>query len=359
MKILQVITTLQTGGAERLIVDMVPMYQKAGHQVDVLLFDGSESPFKKELESKGVNVSSLGIKKPIYSLSFIFRLIPIIREYDIVHTHNTACQFFVVLASLFLRKRPKLVTTEHNTYNRRRAIPGFKLIDKFIFRKFDTIIPISTQACENLKEQVGNLPSIHTIFNGVNLAKFTEAQPLDRNELKVSPDDYIMAMVAGFREQKDHETLIRSLKYLPSNFKLWLIGDGERKKEMELLVGQENLSDRVVFWGIRTDVARILKTADVVVMSSHWEGLSLSSIEGMCVGKPFVASDVDGLHEIVDGYGVLVPHQDAKALADAVLNLQGNQNYSRQVAEQCSARASNYDISKTIKQYLNVYRQLA
>ena len=358
MKILQVITTLRIGGAEKLIVDMVPKYQEAGHQVDVLLFDGVETHFTKELIAKGVRVFSLGINRSVYSPDFIFKLIPIIKKYDIVHTHNSVCQFYVALASMFLKKSPKLVTTEHNTNNRRRSIPFFKWIDKFMYKRYASIIAISNQASINLKQQIGNIPSIQTIFNGVDLSKYRQASPLLRDEFGAKADDFIMVMVAGFREQKDQDTLIKSLSYLPDHFKLWLVGDGERKAGMESFVKEKNLQNRVLFCGIRADVPQILKTADVVVMSSHWEGLSLSSIEGMCVGKPFVASDVDGLHEIVDGYGILFPHQDEKALAQIMQTLEKDAVYKQNVAEQCGIRADQFDITKTVDQYLKVYNRL-
>lgn len=76
MKVLQVITSLRTGGAEKLIVDMVPLYQEQGHQVDVLLFDGTETPFKRRLQDKGVTIFELGQGGSVYNPLYIFKLIP-------------------------------------------------------------------------------------------------------------------------------------------------------------------------------------------------------------------------------------------------------------------------------------------
>ena len=111
---------------------------------------------------------------------------------------------------------------------------------------------------------------------------------------------FIVIMVAAFRKQKDQDTLIKAIAKLPQEkFELWLVGDGERREELKKLVVEQNMEDNVKFLGVRSDVANVLKTSDVVVMSSHWEGLSLSNLEGMSVGKPFVASNVDGLREPV------------------------------------------------------------
>ena len=73
MRILQVITSLHIGGAEKLIVDMVPLYQEQGHQVDVLLFDGTETPFKRQLQDKGVTIYELGKGGSVYNPLYIFR----------------------------------------------------------------------------------------------------------------------------------------------------------------------------------------------------------------------------------------------------------------------------------------------
>lgn len=154
-------------------------------------------------------------------------------------------------------------------------------------------------------------------------------------------------MVAGFRPQKDHDSLIKAFSYLPEDkYELWIVGDGARSAELEALAkGKEN----VKFLGVRSDIPEILNTADIVVMSSHYEGLSLSSVEGMSVGKPFIASDVDGLHEVVDGYGVLVPHQDAKALANEITHLATDTTHYQQVANLCWQRALMFDISKMVE----------
>ena len=163
-------------------------------------------------------------------------------------------------------------------------------------------------------------------------------------------------MVAGFRYQKDQDTLIRAMKYLSKEkYELWLVGDGERRELLEQLVNEEKVENIVRFLGIQSDIPTILKTADVVVMSSHFEGLSLSSIEGMSVGKPFIASDVDGLHEITMGVGVLFPHGDAERLAEEIEKLMQCPDYYKEVADRCLERASKYDIKGMVEQYINVY----
>ena len=118
------------------------------------------------------------------------------------------------------------------------------------------------------------------------------------------------------------------------------------------------MEDNIKFLGVRSDVANVLKAADVVVMSSHWEGLSLSNIEGMSVGKPFVASNVDGLREITKDAGILFKHEDADELASIILRLSNDKEYYDFIATRCYERAKQFDISKTIKGYNRVYHQI-
>lgn len=355
MKILQIITSLRIGGAEKLITDMVPLFIEKGHTVDVLLFDGIETFFKQQLLSQNVKVISLGVNTFVYNPLLIFKLIPIIKQYDIVHTHNTACQYFVAIASKFLNHKDiKFITTEHNTTNRRRNIHWLRPIEKWMYKQYNTIICISDKVKENLQECIGSNYPIKIIYNGIDIPKYIHAISLNREILGLK-DNFIICMVAGFRLQKDQDTLIRAMKRLPNNFYLWLIGDGERRKELELLTQKEELADRVKFWGIRSDIPQLLKTADIIVMSSHWEGLSLSSIEGMSSGKPFVASDVDGLHEIVNGYGVLFQEGNDKALSETILKLIQNKTLYANIAEKCQKRATEFDLHTTIDSYLSIY----
>jgi glycosyltransferase involved in cell wall biosynthesis len=106
------------------------------------------------------------------------------------------------------------------------------------------------------------------------------------------------------------------------------------------------------------DVPDILKSADIIVLASHWEGLSLSSIEGMASGRPFVASDVDGLREIVGGNGVLFHDGDADALAGCLKELSENPDLYRSVAEKCKQKALQYDISIMAAKYNEVYKEI-
>lgn len=353
MKILHVITSLRTGGAEHLMVDLLPALRALGNDVELLVFDGTPTPFMQQLEEEGVTIHRLGLGGSPYHPKNILGLCKYMRRYDIIHTHNTACQLFAPIARLLTLGGARLVTTEHSANNRRRTIPVFRIIDKWMYNRYATVICISDQSMINLKRYIGNKSNIMIVYNGVNVNRFIS--PIKDMSIQ---QHFVITMVASLSVAKDQDTLIRAMAQLPGNYSLQLVGDGPRRVELEKLIGELKLEGRVRLLGIRTDIPDILAHSDVIVLSSHWEGLSLSSIEGMASGRPFVASDVDGLREIVKGNGILFPHEDFKALATAIQQLFENPMEYRQVAERCQAKAKQYDISLMAKKYNKVYQEL-
>lgn len=365
MKILQVITSLLVGGAETLVVNLVSRLRAMGDEVDVCVFDGTETPLMQRLrrENPGVRIWKLG--KGFYNPLFIAKLVPIMRRYDIVHTHNSSPQLFVALASVLCSV--ELCSTEHTTSNRKRGWKWYAPVESWMYGRYGHVICISKVAEDKLREYMGgawadkessHYRRISTIDNGADVAAFHAAEPLPTEESGRQKGDFVVTMVAGFREAKDQGTLVRAMAALPNYYKLWLVGVGERMDIVRALAAKLGVEGRVRFWGLRTDVPRVLKSSDVVCMASHWEGLSLSNIEGMSAGKPFMASDVNGLREVTKGWGVLFPESDAKAVANELTRLHDDADYYLAVADKCWQRAKQFDIAKTAERYQQVYTAL-
>jgi glycosyltransferase involved in cell wall biosynthesis len=354
MRILHVITSLQTGGAEHLLVDLLPRLRSSGRNtVDLLVFSGERTPFMGELESKGIRIHKLTSGGNVYNPLNILKLVPYVMQYDIVHTHNTACQLFTPIARMISFTHKPLVTTEHSSNNRRRNKWWCKPFDKWMYNRYAAVVCIADQPRRNLELHIGKKSNICTICNGVDTQRFI--RPIkDITE----QDQFIITMVAGLRMEKDHEALLRAVSRLPDNYHLQLVGGGEKEAELKALTAKLGLDNRVAFLGVRLDVPDILEQSDIVVLSSHWEGLSLSSIEGMASGRPFIASDVDGLREVVSGNGELFPHGDDEKLAEKIKHLCEHPDAYRQVAERCQKAAMQYDISVMVKKYLDLYARL-
>lgn len=362
MKILFVITSLRLGGAERMVAELSPLIVKLGHQVDIFLFDGTDTPLLKVLEKENIKIfpapkGALQMWNPLH----LFKLRKLIRKgnYDIVHSHNSPAQ---ILTSFVPKNtKTKLVTTEHNTTNNRRKYFFLKWIDPFIYKPYDHIVCVSEKTRDNLiKDLAINPDKVAVIPNGINLSyyspdikmEFTAPLPT------VDPGDKIILMTGAFRKQKDQPTLIRAMAFLPSNYKLWLAGGWKLKEKAEILSQSLGLIDRISFLGSRDDIPALMQLVDLNVLSTHYEGLPLSAVEAMASGKPFIASDVPGISDIVGKAAFLVPEADPMALAKGIIEVLENPTLYNTISKKCKYKASQFDIRKTLEAHISLYKDL-
>ncbi|RDK87332.1 glycosyltransferase [Marinirhabdus gelatinilytica] len=362
MKILIVTNSLATGGAEKLILDTVPEFVKKGVEVTLVLLNGNSTPFLDALRKKNVcEIVSLS-NGSVYNPLLIFKLIPHLKNHTIVHVHLFPSLYWVAIAKLLSRSKATLFFTEHSTSNKRIRNGVFKILERFIYNKYDKVVCITHKVRTIFMEHL-NFPKeqMPVINNGVPIDKFKNAKKIERTAIDkmVKETDYLLVQVSGFREQKDQPTLIKALSNLPEDIKLVLVGEGDYRSGCEQLVDKLQLNHRVFFLGLRMDVAEILKTCDVCVLSSYYEGLSLSSIEGMASGNPFVASRVPGLEEMVDGAGLLFEQGDSVALASHIELLRNDKDFAKQIAEKCEQRASRYSIEMMVDNHIKLYEQYA
>lgn len=359
MRVLQIINSLYMGGAEKILFDLSLGLKDIGVDVDVLVLKDLNTIYKTELFEAGIPITVLGKRNDMYNPIYLFKLVKYLHRYDIVHVHLFPAQYWAAFASFLSFQKPVLITTEHSTHNKRREIKYLKKIEKFIYSQYAKIICVADLSKEVLTKYLKDEKNrCISIPNGVNISKYINAQPFSRKRIGLQESDKILLMVAGFREMKQQETVIEALQYLPPDFKAVFVGDGERRSYCERYAIELRVNDRVLFLGIRTDVPNLLHMADIIIMSSHYEGLSLSSIEGMCAGKPFIASDVPGLNDIVFDAGILFPEKDAKYLASICKDLINNEECYNLIANRCLERAKNYDIKKMIESYFNLYNNL-
>lgn len=359
MKVLHLINSLATGGAEKLIVETLPLLREKGIEADVLLLNGTEYPLYKELEEKHCcRIYSLGTTS-VYNPLLIFKIIPYVKKYDLVHVHLFPAQYFAVGAKWLSFSKIPFVFTEHSTSNRRFNSKKFKWVDRIIYNSYNRIICITSKVSDAVRRQTNiKEDQLAIIENGINLEKIKNAHPYLHSELDLhlSETDQLIMQVSSFQEPKDQPTLIRALQHLPDRVKLLLVGDGVLRKDCEQLVQDLHLQHRVFFLGLRSDVPSLLKSCDVIVLSSKYEGLSLSSIEGMASGKPFVTSDVPGLSEVVGGAGVLFPQGDDRQLAKEIEKLLNDQSYYEAVAEKGIRRSEKYDIHLMVDRLVQLYK---
>jgi len=367
MKILHIISNLGSGGAEKLIEEMVPIInEKENIRVDVLLLTDKNNVFDKKLKKYGIKLDVVPLRQPRNPINVYYLIKYIVQGgYDIVHAHLFPTIYWTSIASkIMFEDKPKFVMTEHSTHNRRREKSYLRYFEKYIYSSYDKIISISQQAQKNLiswlRPNQNELNKFVVINNGVDVYKFQNAISYKKSELcrEFTEDTKLVCMVGRFSEAKDQPTLIKAMRNLTKDTHLLLVGDGPLREESERLAKDIGVGNRVHFLGFRNDVERILKTVDIVVLSSNWEGFGLAAVEGMAAGKPVIASDIEGLREVVEGSGIAFEKGNSNKLAEILIKLIQNKEIYNNISKLCLQKAKLFDISKTAETYLQLYRSL-
>lgn len=364
MKILHIIDSLSMGGAENVLIGLTAGQKQLGHDVTVIpLVCAGRTPVWDKIEYNKVTVLPLKNSGTVYNPMLIFKIARVISNYDIVHVHLFPALYWCAFAKLISFCRVPMVYTEHSTKNKRRDNVFLHIVDRFVYMHgYKMVIACAEKVLDTYKKAFPVIKHACFINNGVDTSLFREAVPYTKNELLgVDEDCFIITMVARFMSMKRQDTIVEALTRLQPNIHAVFVGgnkDDEGLQRVKKLAEDFCVDQRVHFLYIRTDVPQILKTSDVVIMASDYEGLSLSSIEGMAAGKPFIATDVNGLREVVGGAGLLFENKDSDALAAYINKLYTDKKYYDKIADKCSLRATEYDIKRMIESYMNVYKKV-
>lgn len=189
------------------------------------------------------------------------------------------------------------------------------------------VIAVSPDTATSYRQYAGGNPNVEVVPNAVD----TEMYPAQvdraavRQSVGLEPPDIVVVVVATFKRQKGHVHLVdaieKAVDTLP-RLRVVLVGDGDLRHGIEQMVDDRQLTDHFRFLGSRNDVPDLLAAADVFVLPSLWEGLSVALLEAMASGIPVIATDVSGTREVVvDGEtGLLVPPGAPEPLANALLS---------------------------------------
>ena len=137
-----------------------------------------------------------------------------------------------------------------------------------------------------------------------------------------------------------------------------LVGEGDLRAELETLAGELGIRPQVHFLGFRSDVVELLKTIDVFALSSQWEGLPVTILEAMAMGKPVVCTDVGGVSEVVvpDQTGLLVPPRSPETLARAIIHLLTNPVVARNIGRCGRERVeTHFSVQVMVKKIEGLY----
>lgn len=187
-----------------------------------------------------------------------------------------------------------------------------------------------------------------------------------RNELGITTDDEntrVIGYIGRFSPEKNLTTLLDSFANMAqdySNIKLVLVGAGQLEHELKEYTVKRAIEDKVIFYGVRYDIGRILAALDIFVLPSYTEGLSTALLEAMASGRAIVCSDIAANHQLVahDREGLFVNPYDPIALENAMRLLANNDSLRLRLGENAKIRASEYDEEIVFSKILRYYEAL-
>lgn len=359
MKILHYINNLAPGGAEKLLTDILPLFQRKGLEIHIAYSNNRKNlnRYNEIIERNGIIIHNF--KMSIYNPLQVFKLIRLLKneKYDIVHAHLFPTQYWLAFASLRISYKTRFIKTEHSIINRRRKIRILRPLEKWIYRRYNVIIAITCNVKKNLDSWLDKTANIVVINNGVNLR---EIELIIRNihSTNITIFDshrYNILMAGRFNYEKDQCSLIKALSLLPEHYWLFLAGGGNPVK-MKHLVAELNLLKRVHFLGIREDIYKLMSLADLNVLSTNHEGLSGVALESMASGRPFIGTDVMGVNDIVPDNQFLFPRNDPWSLAAKIKEVSKNKLLEKHLIESGLEHVKKFDMNIMVDNYLVVYQ---
>lgn len=357
IKIMYVIGQLGVGGTEHQLLDLARNLDSEKFVVMVVSLS-SQSPLADSLRDAGCEVRVLG--RETHSRIFIFRAIySLVSSFqpDIVHAFAYASRAAIPIALLF-RKTKKIVSI------RTQSGWGITRLDRMINSFADYILTNSKAAASTRFGFRGPVPG-EVIYNGIDLAKFDE----EVNTAFFPPvsgekDSQVICVVARLHPVKGHMVLLDAFSKIAAQFEtvqLWLVGNGPEREKLERRTAQLGLVSKVVYWGEQERVSCFLAQADIGVLSSRAEGLPNAVIEYMAARLPVVATAVGGNPELVvhDQAGLLVPPDDAQALAEALIYLLRNPEIASRMGDAGRKRVeTDFTLERMVRETEDLYLRL-
>lgn len=358
MKILLVINSLNGGGAEKIIVEFTRrLFRIKDIEVKFLVLSSKRAVYLNALVDADIDVMFLG--KNEYNPWLIVKMIPIISQFDIVHVHLFPAQYFVGLASFLSRhrKKPALIFTEHSSHNKRLGKPYLRWLEKWIYFRYGSVIAVS-QSVKNKVCSWINHRNIVKIPNGIPIDSISVAPIYSKVELAaqfgIPEGAKLMLMAARFEFPKRQDLLVQVLGLLPGNYHLLLAGSGTNESHVNAVALRNGVAERVRFLGFRDDIYSLMKSVDINVLWSDYEGMSGVVLEAMMAGKPYLGSDVEGINDIIPASDFLF---DSLAdLAAKVRILCENQAEAANCVEIGRRYAADYHLDIMVKRHVELYK---
>ena len=359
MRVLHVHRIGGIGGSERHLLTLLPALRERGVDARFLGLDDpalAPEPFYRELTAAGVPFERLACPRDL-DLGLARAVVRATRAArpDLVHTHLVHADVYGALGAL--AARAALVSTKHND-DPFRAGP-FRHVERLLALRTARVIAITEALRRFTVERVG-LPAakVVTVPYGLDAPPAAWAPA---SELPLPEGARLLVAVGRLDRQKGLDVAVRALAELRRRHPgtvLAVLGEGPERAALAALAAELGVADALLLPGRVGDVAAVLWAAELVVHPSRWEGFGLALLEAMLCERPIVASAVSSIPEIVsDGEtGLLVPADDAPALAAAVGRLLDDPALASQLGRSGAARArAEFSVARMAERTLAVY----
>ena len=348
-------------GVKRLFAWMIPRFDATRFNVSLISLRKRDLS-NDTLDDLGIDVSYMHKSK--FDPATYTALLKEVdrRQADVLHMHGYGASTFGRLVAA--RRRLPSIVHEHANLT---DTPWFqKVADKALAPFTDLAIAVS-QSTADFVVNARLIPRELTrvVYLGVPLEEFSRPRTADevraaRAALGIPADAFAVGTVTRLMPSKGNEFLVAAVPSIAARVpsaRVYIVGEGELQPALEAQARALALGDRLTFSGFRRDVAEALSAFDLLVFPSLWEGTPLTVLEALAMGKPIVATDADGLQDVLTPGqdALMVPRRDPAALADAVVRLAGDAAERARLAGGARRTGAAYDIQRFVTKMERLY----
>ena len=343
MKILFAINSIDKGGAETHLVNLISGLLEKRINVSIFYTKKDNQFFKKKLETLNVKIfkkkENINLNVVNFFLDFFYlRKLILQLNPNIIHVHLPYMELLTFLVLKTLKKKYKFIITKHvdsslfDGSNRQQECFIGSFIGNLIYSRAKKIIAISQAVKKYVIDNYNNInvKNIAVIRYGIEykiLSSYTKTLNIFKKKYNLQ-GHYVLGVAARLVRQKSIDFLIKSFSEYNKNFnpksKLLIAGKGPLKIELEELVASLNLKKSVKFLGFQSDINTFYRSIDVFCLTSSYEGLGLAILEALACKKPIITSNCSAMPEIIkqNKNGLLVDHLNIGQLVKAIQALE-------------------------------------
>jgi len=348
-------------GVKRLFSWMIPRFDRERYNVSLVSLRKKDLS-EETLESMGVDIEYL--HKGKFDPATLTALLKVIdrRQIDILHLHGYGATTFGRIAGK-MRGLPTILHEHANLTD----TPWFqKIADRMLASSTDIAIAVSKSTADFvINARLVPPERVKVVYLGVPLEEFSRPRTVQemaeaRHELGATPDEFIVGTITRLHDSKGNEYLVEAAKAVLQRrpkTRFYLFGEGPLRPALEAQAKALGIADRFVFGGFTRDVAATLSAFDLSVFPSLWEGTPLTVFESLAMGKAIVATDADGLVDVLthDRDALIVPKRNAAALAGGIVTLLDSPELRSRLSVQARMTGRQYDILAFVKKMERLY----